>query len=126
MSSRCRHGLPVAQCSTCLPLRGAGGESGSARELLSSLAGRTICTLTGRPNRILRLQGNDVVVATNKSPQGSPVPISEVQEALDRLYSDGEVLINVGSVGYRSAFIGAVLSQVPGAIATNGRLTLTR
>lgn len=126
MSSRCRHGLTSAQCSTCVWLTSAGRESASARELLSSLAGRTIRTLTGRPNRILHLQGNYVVVATTKSPQGSPVPISWVQEALDRLYSDGEVPINVGSVGYRSAFIGAVLSQVPGVIATKGGVRLTR
>lgn len=116
MSSKCRHGLPVAQCSTCVSHAGAGGESRSARDLLSSLAGRTIHTLTGRPNRILRLAGEDVFVATVKSPQGSPVPISWVQEALDRLYSEGEIPINVESVGYRSAFIGAVLLQVPGAI----------
>lgn len=125
MSSRCRHGLPTAQCSLCLSEGSAGGDPGGARELLSSLAGQTIHTLTGRPNRILRFVGDDVIVATNRSPGGSPVPISWVQEALERLYSVGDVQISVESVGYRSAFIGAVLSQVPGATASNGRVILT-
>ena len=43
------------------------------------------------------------------------MPIAWVQAALDRLESDGEIEISVPSVGYRSAFIGAVLREVPGA-----------
>jgi hypothetical protein len=35
-----------------------------------------------------------------------------VQDALDRLAADGEVEISVEAVGYRSAFIGAVLSAL--------------
>ena len=95
-----------------------------ARSYLSSLEGRTIPTLTGRPNTILRLDGDDVIVGTNRSPQGRPVPISWIQEALDRLVEEGVVDISVESVGYRSAFVGAVLSQVPGAIAGGGRVRL--
>jgi len=37
------------------------------------------------------------------------VPIDWVQSALDRLLTDQQVVISVDSVGYRSAFIGAVL-----------------
>jgi hypothetical protein len=40
------------------------------------------------------------------------VPIKRLQEALDRLASDGEVEISVESVGSRSAVIGAVLSAL--------------
>lgn len=36
-----------------------------------------------------------------------------VQDALDRLFREGEVVVSVSSVGYRSAFIGAVLGTVP-------------
>jgi hypothetical protein len=36
-----------------------------------------------------------------------------VQDALDRLFREGEVVVSVPSVGYRSAFIGAVLGTVP-------------
>jgi hypothetical protein len=35
-----------------------------------------------------------------------------VQTALNRLRDDGEVEISVDSVGYRSAFIGAVLAAL--------------
>ena len=74
-----------------------------AAEVLSALQGQTIHTLTGRPNTILRVDRDRVFVATNKSPEGRPVPIIWVQEALDRLADEGEVVINVASVGYRSA-----------------------
>jgi uncharacterized protein DUF3883/EVE domain-containing protein len=86
-----------------------------ARSHLASLVGWTIQTLSGAPNTVLRLEGDDVMVATTRSPQGQPVPIAWVQTALDRLLRDGEVEISVASVGYRSAFIGAALATLPGA-----------
>lgn len=86
-----------------------------ARSHLASLVGRTIQTLSGAPDTVLRLQGDDVIVATTRSPQGQPVPIAWVQAALDRLRRDGEVEISVASVGYRSAFVGAALAALPGA-----------
>lgn len=97
-----------------------------AVEVLTALKGQTIHTLTGRPNTILRVDGDRVFVATNKSPEGRPVPILWVQEALDRLAAEGEVRINVASVGYRSAFMGAVLSTIPGAIVGHGSVRLPR
>lgn len=73
-------------------------------------------TLTGAPNRIVGFDRGRVFVATDRSgPEGRAVPISWIQDALDKLEAAGEVEISVESVGYRSAFIGAVLSQVPGA-----------
>ena len=51
-------------------------------------------------------------MATARSPTGQPVPIAWVQHALDRLAADGEIEISVESVGYRSAFIGAVLGAL--------------
>jgi hypothetical protein len=86
-----------------------------ANKHLQSLVGRTIPTLTGRPNRVLEVRGPAVIVGTNRSPAGQPVPIEWVQDALDRLVRDGEIEISVPSVGYRSAFIGAVLLTVPTA-----------
>jgi hypothetical protein len=35
--------------------------------------------LRGRPNRILRLDGDDVIVATERSPAGTAAPIQMVQ-----------------------------------------------
>ena len=86
-----------------------------AGAFLRSLLGQEIRTLTGRTNRVLEVTADTVMVATARSPNGQPVPIAWVQGALDRLIADGEVEISVESVGYRSAFIGAVLATVPGA-----------
>jgi hypothetical protein len=46
-------------------------------------------------------------VATSKSPNRQPVPTKWVQKAIDMLESKGEVTIDVATLGYRSAFIGA-------------------
>jgi hypothetical protein len=86
----------------------------SAIQLLESLIGRNIPTVTGRPNRVLAVEGDRVLVRTARSPAGQKIPITWVQDALDKLHRDGSVEISVDSVGYRSAFIGAALSQVPG------------
>lgn len=95
--------------------RSVRGRLTDARAFLHELAGQTISTLSGRPNVVLGVEGGDVLVGTQKSPQGEPVPIASVQDAIDRLEESGEVPINVESVGYRSAFVGAVLAQLPGA-----------
>ena len=94
-----------------------------ARRHLAGLVGQTIYTLSRRqPNRVLELTGDTVIVATEKSPGGEPVPIAWVQDPLDRLFRDGEIVVSVESVGYRSAFIGAVLGTVPGVeVLTNPR-----
>ena len=97
-----------------------------ARELLIGLVGKDLHTLTGRPNRILLVDARFVLVATNRSPGGRPVPVEWVQAALDTLVRDSEVQINVESVGYRSAFVGAVLSEVPGAVVGHGSVRLPR
>jgi len=88
--------------------------------LLERLVGQRIETLTGRPNEILRIEGQDVIVATGRSPAGTAVPILWVQDALDRLRATGELRIDVPTVGHRSAFIGAVLRELPGTRALSG------
>src|SRR4051794_32319753 len=101
---------------------------------LEQLVGRTIPTVTGRPNSVLRIEGGDVFVGTNKSPGGEPVPIAEIQDAFDRLVNQGEVVVTPESVGYRSAFIGAALAALPGTeiarrparVRLTGRQTQTR
>ncbi len=88
-----------------------------ARAHLGALVGRVLPTMTGRPNRVLSVEGDRVIVATEKSPEGQPVPIEWVQGAMDALLNTGELEINPGTVGYRSAFIGAVLLTLPGTEA---------
>jgi hypothetical protein len=85
------------------------------REILQSRVGETIKTMAQeKANRILRIEKDNVIVGTGRSPQGAPVPIEWVQAAADRLYRDGELEISVPSVGHRSAFVGAILSTLPG------------
>jgi hypothetical protein len=85
---------------------------------LAGLVGRSIVTLGGRTNRILAVDGGVVLVATDRSPDGQPVPIAEVQAAANLLFERGELTIDVATVGYRSAFVGAVLATLPGTAAT--------
>jgi hypothetical protein len=85
-----------------------------ARHFLQSLMGKPLRTITGRENRILSVARESVSVATTRSPRGQEVPVRWVQDAIDRLERKGEIEISVESVGYRSAFIGAVLQELPG------------
>jgi hypothetical protein len=88
----------------------------NAHAYLSERVGQELRTLSGRPNRVLSISGSEVIVATTKSPNGTPVPVAWVQQAMDQLDRDGEITIDVATVGYRSAFIGAVLSTLPAAV----------
>ena len=101
-----------------------------ARAHLRGLVGTEVITLTeGRPNRILRIDGDDVVVATAKAPDGTAVPIQWLQDAVDLLESNGEVSVDVETLRYRSAFIGAFLATLPGAFVrptTPRRVALRR
>src|SRR5690348_8186767 len=86
-----------------------------AKRFLESLVNKPLATVTGRSNRVLAVKGDSVVVWTARSPKGQEVPLRWVQEALERIERDREIEISVDSVGYRSAFIGAVLRELPGA-----------
>jgi hypothetical protein len=88
-----------------------------ARTHLESLVGTEIHTLTNRqPNRILGVVGDEVIVATGKSPNGRAVPVQWVQDGIDLLMSTGEVAVNVRTLGHRGAFVGAVLATLPGSV----------
>ncbi|WP_435586240.1 hypothetical protein, partial [Micromonospora aurantiaca (nom. illeg.)] len=88
-----------------------------ATELLRALMGVPLLTAKGRTNKIVAVQPPDVVVATQSSPAGAPVPIAWVEKALQLLREHGSVTIHPDQVGYRSAFVGAVLLQLPYAQA---------
>ena len=92
-------------------------ERPDARAHLASLIGMTIATLTReKPNRILYLDGSAVIVATERSPSGERVEIADVEAAFDRLGAGEEVEVSIGSLGHRSAFVGAVLATLPSAV----------
>ncbi len=89
-----------------------------ASNLLRSLLGLPLPTIAqGKPNRILAVNYTRALVATETSPQGEPVPVSDVQEALDKLRAAGRVRVTPDQLGHRSSFIGAVLATLPGAVA---------
>lgn len=87
----------------------------SARAVLEGLVGKTIRTATGAPNTILELTDSHVLVATQRTPRGAPVPIDWVQRGLDLLARDRDVAIHPDALEHRSAFVGAVLLTLPGA-----------
>jgi len=86
-----------------------------AHGLLRRLVGKTLPTMTGRPNRVIAVGSHNVLIGTTKSPDGRWISIASVQAAIDRLERFRSIEISVASVGYRSAFIGAVLITLPGA-----------
>lgn len=88
-----------------------------ARTHLESLVGSEIYTLTNRmPNRILGVVGDEVIVATGKSPNGRAVPVQWVQDGIDLLVREGEIAVDVPTLGHRGAFVGAVLATLPGTV----------
>ena len=87
----------------------------TAEELLRSLIGEEIGTVTGRPNMVLAVDGDTALVRTDESPAGRSVGIGEVQRGLDKFRADRRVGVNVGELGHRSSFVGAVLATLPGA-----------
>jgi hypothetical protein len=87
-----------------------------ARELLEALVGKEISTVTGRPNKVLALTDDSVLVGTGRSPAGQPVPVEWVEDGMRRLVDEGEVEVSVSALGHRSAFVGAVLLKVPGTV----------
>jgi hypothetical protein len=88
-----------------------------ARSLVESLIGQQISTVKGRPNIVLGLADTNVIVGTDRSPEGELVPIDAVQRALDQLLETGEIEVHPRSLGYRSSFVGAALLTLPGAVA---------
>ena len=67
----------------------------TASELLRSLIGEEIRTVSGMPNMVLAVHGDTVLVRTTRSPDGQPVAVGEVQEGLDKLKMHGSVRVNV-------------------------------
>jgi hypothetical protein len=86
-----------------------------ARSVVTPLVGTTIKTVTGRPNVVLGMDGENALIGTERTPAGAPVPLAMVQDGLDALYEQGAVAVNVETLGHRSAFIGAVLLTLPDA-----------
>jgi uncharacterized protein DUF6884/GIY-YIG catalytic domain-containing protein len=95
------------------------GRQIDARRHLERLIGTTVYTIArDEPNRILRIEGDVVLVGTRRSPSGTPVPVEWVQEAIDRLIAAGELEMTTRAlgapIGYRSAFLGAALRELDG------------
>lgn len=87
----------------------------NARKLVDSLIGTQLNTPSGRLNTILRIEGESIIVGTERSPEREAVPLRMVQAALDILQDTRSVVIHPDEVGHRSAFIGAGLRTLPGA-----------
>lgn len=97
----------------------------TASDLLRSLIGEDIRTVTGMPNMVLAIDGDRALVRTNRSPEGQPVEVGEVQKGLEKFRMQGSVRVTVDELGHGSAFVGAVLATLPGAQFTNNPAAVT-
>ncbi len=91
-----------------------------AGALLRNWLGQTTATLTGAQNVILDVSDTAVTVETGRTPEGTEIPLTMVQPALDLLARDGEVEISTDAIGFRSAFCGAMLLTLPGVVRRPG------
>lgn len=94
------------------------GEVPDVLALLRSLIGDPIKTVAGNVNTIMEVNDKVVVVATERSPQGQPVEVADVRAGVEKLYRQGSVLVSVPELGHRSAFVGAVMATLPGAVVS--------
>ena len=79
-----------------------------------SLLGEPLRTIRdARENVILEVIGGRILVSTSRSPAGQPVPVADLQAALDTLGAGEEVVIDPDHIGHRSSFLGAVLLTLP-------------
>jgi hypothetical protein len=97
----------------------------TAYELLTSLLHKEVHTSRGRRNTVLDLDGDTVLVGTERSPDGQPVEVRHVQQALDILAVHGSVVVQPHELGHRSSFVGAVLANLPNAFVTGDPPTVT-
>lgn len=94
------------------------GKAPDVSALLRSLIGDPIETVTGSVNTIIEVEQKQVMVTTNRSPQGQWVDVRDVEAGLEKLYAQGSVLVSVAELGHRSAFVGAVLATIPGTVVS--------
>ena len=92
--------------------------AGTTEDFLRERIGQALRTFRGQRNVILGVQPPHVIVGTDRSPDGQPVDIVWVDEALKELRTTGEVVIHPSATSHRSSFIGAVLLTLDGATAT--------
>ncbi|WP_116201735.1 hypothetical protein [Amycolatopsis circi] len=96
-----------------------------AKDLVRGLIGETISTPTGKGNQILKVEDDSVLVGTDRSPEGQPVPLREIQHGLDVLAARGTLEVSVAELGHRSTFVGAVLANLPHVSRATSPTTLT-
>lgn len=97
----------------------------SADEVLRSLIGEEIRTITGDSNMVLAVHGQTVLVGTSRSPQGQGVEVADVQDGMNKLRACGEVRVTVEELGHHNAFVGAVLATLPSVYTTPSPVTVT-
>ncbi|EFL07637.1 predicted protein [Streptomyces sp. AA4] len=97
----------------------------SAKDLLRGLIGETISTPAGEENRILRVGDESVLVGTDQSPEGRPVPIEDVQRGMDVLRTRGTLQVSVEEFGHGSPFVEALLTKLPHVSSDPSSPTLT-
>jgi hypothetical protein len=83
--------------------------------LLKPYEGRTIKTYKGKPNRIIDIENESVLVGTMKSPSGEPVVVDDIRESLERLLEEGQVMYKGAAPrSNRDSFVVAFLLSLDG------------
>ncbi|MFB9927036.1 hypothetical protein ACFORO_18950 [Amycolatopsis halotolerans] len=96
-----------------------------AKDLLRGLTGETISTAAGEKNRILKVDDESVLVGTDQSPEGQPVPLDQIQRGLDVLAGGGALEVSVEGLDHESAFVGGLLENLPHVSRVESPTTLT-
>ncbi|MGV9294819.1 hypothetical protein [Amycolatopsis sp. NPDC003676] len=96
-----------------------------AKDLLRGLTGETISSAVGEENRILKVDDESVLVGTDQSPEGQPVPLDQVQRGLDVLALGGALEVSVEGLDHGSAFVEALLENLPHVSRVESPTTLT-
>lgn len=81
--------------------------------LAAGRVGRTVTTISGRTNAVLAIDGDDVIVGTERTPEGARVPLAMIEAGIRSLTRDGTVTVDVETLGHRSAFVAAMLLTLP-------------
>lgn len=86
-----------------------------ADTLATTLVGRPVHTYLWGEGRVVRVEGEVVVIAGYHGEAEARVRLADVQAGLDRLGADGEVPLTIDALGPWATYVAAMLVEVEGA-----------
>lgn len=86
-----------------------------ADALATTLVGRPVHTSLWGNGRVVRVEGEVVVITGYHGEEEARVRLADVQVGLDRLGADGEVPLTIDALGPWATYVAAMLVEVEGA-----------